>query len=62
MFSMFFKPETNESDTKLFNTNMILTVLDDLKGVHLDFKVKIMNKAENFQEKDSGEFIDLLIY
>lgn len=69
LFSLYAKPETDASDTKSFNTrNMVVTQSDNLDDIVDLFKVEIITKAGNFQERDSGKlwkeyiFIKKLLY
>lgn len=53
---MYFKPEPNVGDTKSFQTkNIIQTIAGDQEVRYNDFSLEIVNKAENFREKVSGE-------
>lgn len=48
-------PETEQSESKLFNTKKkIITGSDDLEVIFNDFKLEILTKTDNFSQKDSG--------
>lgn len=63
LFSTYMIPEKDKFDLKSFNIeNQIITVSSDLSKVYEDFIKVIMEKASEFQKRDSGWSLQQIMF